>query len=116
MASGTPFHLSPAMAITGVIDYGTTEGRKHFERSIAPLSAELFDCESDDLHLFIDALITRAREMGWDIPGVGINDILLDPTDPHSEYKNILRHHGVSILGGSSASSYVCSLKGTYLI
>ena len=94
MASGTPFHLSPAMAITGVIDYGTTEGRKHFERSIAPLSVELFDCESDDLHLFIDALITRAREMGWDIPGVGINDILLDPTDPHSEYKNILRHHG----------------------
>jgi hypothetical protein len=55
---------------------------------------ELYDCESDDLHLFIDALITRAREMEWDILGVGINDILLDSINPYSEYKNILRHYG----------------------
>ena len=64
MASGTHFHLSPAIVIIGVIDYSTAQGRKHFEQSIESLGVELYNYESDDLHLFIDALITRAREMG----------------------------------------------------
>ena len=88
------FHLSPALAVTGVIDYSTPEGRKYFDKSIEKLNEELFDCETDDLHLFIDSLKERAREMGWDIPGVGITDVFLDPLDPDSEYINILDNHG----------------------
>ena len=54
----------------------------------------LFDCEDEDLHFFIDALKERADEMGWNIPGIGITDILLDPLNPESEYVNILTNHG----------------------
>ena len=89
-----PFHLSPAASIMGVIDYSTPEGRKHFEHSIERLNDELFDCEGGDLHLFIDALMERAREMGWSAPGVGVTDILLDPLDPNSDCVNLLTHHG----------------------
>ena len=66
MAHGTvtEFHLSPAMAITGIINYSTPEGRKHFERSIEKLGDKLFDIETSDLHPFLDALYKRACEMG----------------------------------------------------
>ena len=50
--------------------------------------------KGDDLHLFLDALKERACEEGWEIPGVGITDIYLDPLDPDSEYVNILTNHG----------------------
>jgi len=88
------FHLSPAQAVTGVIDYSTPEGQKYYKRSIAKLNEDLFDCESNDLHIFLDTLKERTRKIGWDIPGVGITDILLDPLDPNSKYINILTRHG----------------------
>ena len=94
MSEQVEFHLSPALTVTGVIDYSTTEGRKYYEKSVEKLNIEPFDCETDDLHLFVDALTERAREMGWDIPGVGITDIFHDPSDPGSEYTNILSSHG----------------------
>ena len=94
MSEQVEFHLSPALSVTGVIDYSTTEGRKYYEKSVEQLNIEPFDCESDDLHLFVDALTERAREMGWDIPGVGITDIFHNPNDPESEYTNILSSHG----------------------
>ena len=50
------FHLSLAMVITGIIDYGTSKGCKYFNHSIKKLNKELFDYEYDDLHLFIDTL------------------------------------------------------------
>ena len=87
------FHLSPALSVTGIIDYSTTEGRKYFDRSVEKLSDKLFDCEDKDLHLFIDALKERADEMGWNIQGVGITDILVDPLNPQSGYINILTNH-----------------------
>ena len=34
------------------------------------------------------------REIGWDIPGAGITDILINPLDPYSDSKNILQHYG----------------------
>ena len=88
------FHLSPALSVTGAIDYSTAEGRKYFDRSVEKLSDELFDCEDEDLHLFIDTLKERADEMGWNIRGVGITDILVDPLNAQSEYINILTNHG----------------------
>ena len=94
MSTPAHFYLLPAQAVTGVIDYSTSEGRKYYEHSIAKLNEDLFDCESDDLHIFLDTLQEHAREMGWDISGAGIIDILLDPLDPNSEYINILIRHG----------------------
>ena len=89
-----PFALSPALSVTGFINYSTAEGRKHFERSMSKLSDDYFECETDNLHMFLDSLAERAIEMGWEIPGVGITDVLLDPTNPNSDYINVLTNHG----------------------
>ena len=88
------FHLCPALAVIVVIDYSTLEGCKYFDRTVENLNDELFDCEDEDLHLFIDALKERADEMGWNIPGIGITDIILDPLNPESECVNILTNNG----------------------
>ena len=53
----------------------------------------MFDCEGNDLYLFLDALKECACEMGWETPGVGITDIYLDPHNPDSEYINILSNY-----------------------
>ena len=42
------FYLSQSIEIAGAIDYIMIEGHKHLERSIASLSVELRNCESDN--------------------------------------------------------------------
>ena len=103
------FHLSPALAVSGIIDYSMPEGWKYYEKSIEKLNEELFDCETDDLHLFIDALKERAREMGWDIHGIGITDILLDPLNPDSGFINIFTRHGELTL------EHIRAFEATYI-
>ena len=51
--------------------------------------------------------------MGWDMPGVGITDILTDPLDPCSDSKNILRHHGELELETIQAFDLTCSMTGS---
>jgi hypothetical protein len=44
------FALTPAVAIQGVIDYSTSEGRKIYSTATAKLDEELYDCTPKELH------------------------------------------------------------------
>ena len=41
------FALTPAVAITGVVDFKTAEGRKLFQTATHKLEDEPFDCDAD---------------------------------------------------------------------
>ncbi len=68
----TPFAVTLALAVTGVLDMTSDEGKTICKHSIAKLHDKPFHCTGEDLHLFLDLLSDRAREMGWDDPTVGI--------------------------------------------
>ena len=65
MAAAIRFALSPALAIQGVINYETSEGRKLFSSSTHKLDEELYDCKPDGLYQFLQSLNNRAQEFGW---------------------------------------------------
>ena len=87
------FSLTPATSIGGIIDYGTSRGRKLYASATAKLEEEPFDCVAEDLYSFLKALKDRAREFGWDEPGVGILSIPDDPIHP-TEFKSLIDQHG----------------------
>ena len=58
--------------------------------------------------MFLDALAERAIEIGWENPGVGITDVLLDPTNQNSDYINILTNHGELTLEQIQAFEATC--------
>lgn len=76
-----PFALTPAIAIQGVINYNKTSGRKMYSGAIAKLDEELYDCKPDGLYQFLQALNSRAQDIGWS------NDdgILMIPGDAKSD-------------------------------
>lgn len=78
----TPFALTPAAAVCGIIDYSTAAGRKLYAAATAKVEEDLFDCCADDLYSFLRAIKDRAREFGWDAAGVGILSIPDDPVTP----------------------------------
>ena len=93
-ASNQPvFSLTPARSVRGIIDYSKAAGRKMYERATAKLEEDLFDCSSEDLYSFLKALKERAREFGWDEPGVGILSIPDEPHNPN-EFKSLIDYHG----------------------
>jgi hypothetical protein len=59
------FALTPAVAVTGVVDFKTREGQKLFQTATCKLEDELFDCDADSLHQFLKSLSARAEECGW---------------------------------------------------
>jgi hypothetical protein len=66
------FLLTPTTSIGEIIDYLSARGRKLYSTVTSKLEDELFNCSAEDLYLFLKALKDRAREYGWDEPGVGI--------------------------------------------
>ena len=88
------FYLAPAQPTWGVIDYRTVERRKPLEKSIAKLGEDQFDSTAEDSHLFLDTLHEREQEMAWELQGVGIAEIVLDPINPDSDLVNMLNNHG----------------------
>ena len=88
------FHLAPTFDAEDITNYSTIEERKYFERCTAKLSEDPFDAEETDRMIFTEALIDRSKEIGWDIDGIGITSIYLNPYDSDSEYVNILINHG----------------------
>ena len=100
--------MSLTLAVTGVIDYSTSEGWKYYEKSIKKLNKELFDYETDDLHLFINALKEHAYEIDWEIYRVGITSILLDSLNIDSRFINILAKHGKLTLEQIRAFEATC--------
>ena len=87
------FSLTPATAHGGILDYATTAGRKMYANATAKLDDDQFDCVADDLYSFLKALKDRAREYGWDEPGIGILSIPDDPVNPQ-EFKSLIESHG----------------------
>ena len=80
--------LSPATSEGGVIDYGTSHGRKLYATATAKLEEDPFNCGAEDLYSFLKALKDRAREFGWDDPGIGIVSISDRPNNPN-EFKRL---------------------------
>ena len=54
----------------------------------------MYNVDATDKIVFTTSLTERAKEVGWDIEGVGITSIMLNPSDPNLEYKNILTNYG----------------------
>ena len=84
---------TPATAVGGIIDYSTTQGRKMYASATAKLSEDLYNCNAEDLYAFLKTLLERAREYGWETPGVGIMSIPDDPVNP-TEFKSLIDNHG----------------------
>lgn len=87
------FSLTPATAHGGILDYATAAGRKLYAHATAKLEEDQFDCVAEDLYSFLKALKDRAREYGWDEPGIGILSIPDDPANPQ-EFKSLIDSHG----------------------
>jgi hypothetical protein len=62
------FALTLASAITGVIDFTTSEGRKLYNSATYKLDEDPYDCQPDRLYHFLANLHTRAQEYGWNDP------------------------------------------------
>ena len=50
------FYLLLVIAFTGVIVYSSLECQNYFQYYISKLNEKLYDCESDNLNLFINTL------------------------------------------------------------
>ena len=87
------FSLTPATVHGGILDYSTATGRKLYDNATAKLEEDQFVCVADDLNSFLRALKDRAREYGWDEPGVGILSILDDLMNLQ-EFKSLINNHG----------------------
>jgi hypothetical protein len=88
------FALTPAIAVTGAVDFKTREGMKLFSAATCKLEEEPFDCNADGLHQFLKKTLTaRAEEFGWDADD-GIFRIPIDPADPLGATESLIKHHG----------------------
>ena len=88
------FALTPAVAIQGVIDYSTSEGRKIYSTATAKLDEELYDCTPKELHQFLQPVQLWAKNFRWDGQVGGILQIPMDPMDPMTDTKDFMRNYG----------------------
>ena len=89
-ASDIPtFSLTPYSVNREVLNLSSTEGRKVYDRAILPLDDDKFDCQSDQLRLFLNNLARRALIFGWDDPQDGVLMLHIQNTTI-----NILRSYG----------------------
>ncbi len=96
MAAVPPiFALTPAVAVQGVIDYNTNEGRKLYSSATHKLDEELYDCKPEGLYQFLQSLNNRAQEYGWNDDIGGILHIPEDVTDPYSDTNYLIDTYGV---------------------
>ena len=84
------FALTPAQAVTGLIDYATSEGQKLYKSATAALTEEGFGLDAADLKVFLETLSDRAFEHDFK----SILDIPEDASDPSSTLHNLVSHHG----------------------
>jgi len=93
-----PFALYPGDAVQGILDYSTTDGRKHFERATRPVNGELFfDATAEGLFGFIKDVETHAQKFGWTTEFDGIfwiPDDVNNPDGADATFKNLLASYG----------------------
>jgi hypothetical protein len=88
------FALTPASAITGVIDFTTSEGRKLYNSATYKLDEDPYDCQPDGLYQFLATLHTRAQEYGWNDPIGGILQIPENANDITSDTIYLVDNYG----------------------
>ena len=93
----TTFAVAPALAITGIIDMGSTEGRKMYKDGTESIADPLFGLVSNGLKLFLSGIRRRARLYGW----TSANGIMMIPEDPSIETSP--RHNLVTEYGEITA-------------
>jgi hypothetical protein len=84
IAPPAPFALTPAVAVTGVVDFKSREGHKLFQTATSKLEEELFDCTPDGTYQFLKSLSARAEECGWTSDTGGFLRIPKDLSTPLS--------------------------------
>ena len=89
------FALSPTLAVAGIIDYTSREGRNIFTYATTKLDEELYDCKPEGLYQFLQAIKGRAHEYGWDDDIGGILHIPEDVLDIASPTNNLLESYGM---------------------
>ena len=93
-ANPVAFSLTPYNMGTNVLDYSTSEGRKHYDRATEKLNEIKYDCQSDNLRSFLEDLARRANAFGWSTPTTGILQIPKDLNDPTQGYYDLLANYG----------------------
>lgn len=91
-----PSMLTPGQAMTGVLDYKTSEHRKFFEKATRKLMPEheLFDINPEKIQDFIDLLSSRCADNNW---SETINKIKVEDT-PDSPRIPLLTNYGLVTL------------------
>ena len=92
----TMFHLNPAMAMSGILDFSKNDAKKLYKgavKSVLP-SDELYDCTPENMINFLKAIDIRANEYGWDNEGNGVLWIPEDHTDPSSKLSYLPKEYG----------------------
>ena len=83
-----PFHLTPAHANAGILDYATESGRttyKNMTKQVQPKAEDLFACDEAGLFSFLEALRARAEDYQWvDTGGI----MMIPPTQTPKDYQN----------------------------
>ncbi len=93
--AGTPFALNPGHALSGQLDFSTTEGRKLYSYATASIygsSEDHFDCSASGLHSFLKELGRRARQYGWDISVCEVPKAINDQGG--ESLVNLITNHG----------------------
>jgi hypothetical protein len=97
MANPIRFAFTPAVAIIGIIDYSTIEGRKLYGHATSKLDEELYDRKPDGLYQFLQSLNNCAQKYGWNEIR-GILNIPQDPQDINSETNYLINNYGMILL------------------
>ena len=85
------FALTPGQNVDVVLDFGDKSHRAIYEKSVAPLPIDAFDCVNTQLVDFMTALSKKAHDFGWTDRILKIPLTL--PEDPNTEYINMLTNH-----------------------
>ena len=89
------FALTPAIAVKGVINMKSSQGRNLYKAAIKPLDEEKYDCKPDGLYQFLHSLYNRAGEFGWSDETAGVLMIPTDTTDViGSDLNYLVRDYG----------------------
>ena len=85
------FSLTPAQNIDAVLDFTEKSHRALYDKAVAPLSIDPFDCVNTQLVDFMSALSKKAHDFGWADRILKIPLTL--PEDATTEYMDLLTSH-----------------------
>jgi hypothetical protein len=95
MPPAVQFAITPALAITGLLDYTKGDHVKIFRGAIKAVSDEPFNCEAEGLYQFLKDVLDRADEMGWTQGILKVNN-QDDDVDPKVD--NLIDNYGTLTL------------------